>query len=144
MRLLAFRRGGLLILASFFLGAAFAVHARAVPARTATLRVTERDFSISAPKQVASGNLTLTVTNKGPDDHELIIVRATTARLPLRSDGLTANEEKLTPRIALSLEPAAPGTVRTRHLNLRPGRYVLFCNMAGHFMAGMRTTLVVR
>jgi uncharacterized cupredoxin-like copper-binding protein len=26
---------------------------------------------------------------------------------------------------------------------LKPGRYVLFCNMAGHFMAGMHTDLVV-
>jgi hypothetical protein len=144
MRLVALRRGGLVILPALFLGAAFAVHARAVTAHTTELHITERDFHISAPKQVASGNLTLTVVNKGPDDHELIIVRATTARLPLRSDGLTANEEKLSPIIALSLEPASPGTKRTAHLHLRPGRYVLFCNMAGHFMAGMRTTLVVR
>ncbi len=133
-----------MILPALILGAAFAVHAHAVPAGTTDLRITERDFHISAPKQVASGDLTLTVVNQGPDDHELIIVRATTARLPLRSDGLTANEEKLAPIIALSMEPAAPGTKRTVHLHLRPGRYVLFCNMAGHFMAGMRTTLVVR
>jgi uncharacterized cupredoxin-like copper-binding protein len=145
MRLVAFRRGGLSILAAIFVGGtALAVHARAAPSSHAQLHITERDFHISAPKQVASGNLTMTVTNNGPDDHELIIVRATTARLPLRSDGLTANEEKLTPIIALSLEPAAPGSVRTAHLHLKPGRYVLFCNMAGHFMAGMRTTLVVR
>lgn len=133
-----------MILPALILGAAFAVHARAVPTRTAELRITERDFHISAPKQVASGDLTLTVVNQGPDDHELIIVRATTTRLPLRSDGLTANEEKLSSITALSLGPAAPDTRRTTHLHLRPGRYVLFCNMAGHFMAGMRTTLVVR
>ena len=134
-----------MILAAIFVGgAALAVHARALPARSPQLRITERDFHISAPKHIASGNVTVTVTNKGPDDHELIIVRATTARLPLRTDGLTANEEKLTPIIALSLEPATRGSVRTAHVQLRPGRYVLFCNMAGHFMAGMRTTLVVR
>ena len=123
---------------------ALAVHARAAPGRATALHITERDFHISVPKHVASGNLTVTVVNKGPDDHELIIVRATTAHLPLRPDGLTANEEKLTPIIALTLEPAAPGSVRTAHVHLRPGRYVIFCNMAGHFMAGMRTTLVVR
>jgi hypothetical protein len=145
MRSVPFRRGGLVILAAVFLGGTtLAVHARAAPARSTVLHITERDFHISAPKHVASGNLTVTVVNKGPDDHELIIVRATTARLPLRSDGLTANEEKLTPIIALSLEPAPPGSTRTAHVQLRPGRYVLFCNMAGHFMAGMRTTLVVR
>ena len=141
MRFVAFRRGSLLFLAAILLGVAFALHAHASPARATELRITERDFRISAPKRVASGDVTLTVTNQGPDDHELIIVRATTARLPLRSDGLTANEEKLTPIIAL--EPAPAGSVRTTHLQLEPGRYVIFCNMAGHFMAGMRTTLVV-
>jgi hypothetical protein len=142
MRLLAFRRGSLLVLAAVFSGALFAVHAHATP-RTTALRVTERDFRISAPKQVASGNLIVTVDNKGPDDHELIIVRATTARLPLRSDGLTANEERLDPITAIALEPVGPGTVRKVRVHLKPGRYVLFCNMSGHFMAGMRTTLVV-
>jgi uncharacterized cupredoxin-like copper-binding protein len=28
-------------------------------------------------------------------------------------------------------------------VTLKPGRYILFCNMAGHFMAGMHTELVV-
>ncbi len=144
MRLLAFRRGSLLILAAIFSGALFAVHAHARTQRTTALRVTERDFRISAPKQMASGNLVVTVDNKGPDDHELIIVRATTARLPLRSDGLTADEEKLRPITAVALEPAGPGAVHRFRVQLRPGRYVLFCNMAGHLMAGMRTTLVVR
>ena len=102
-----------MILAAIFLGGTtLVVHARAAPARSAALHITERDFRISAPKHVASGNLTVTVVNKGPDDHELIIVRATTARLPLRSDGLTANEETLTPIIAPT-EPAPPGTVRS-------------------------------
>ena len=142
MRLLAFRRGSPLVLAAILSGALFAVHAHAT-SRTTALRVTERDFRISAPKQVASGNLVVTVDNKGPDDHELIIVRATTARLPLRSDGLTANEERLDRITAVTLEPVGPGTVRKVRLHLKPGRYVLFCNMSGHFMAGMRTTLVV-
>ena len=28
-------------------------------------------------------------------------------------------------------------------MHLEPGRYVLFCNMEGHYMAGMHTVLVV-
>jgi uncharacterized cupredoxin-like copper-binding protein len=28
-------------------------------------------------------------------------------------------------------------------LHLRPGRYELFCNMAGHYLGGMRAELVV-
>ena len=72
MRLLAFRRGSPLVLAAILSGALFAVHAHATP-RTTALRVTERDFRISAPKQVATGNLVVTVDNKGPDDHELLL-----------------------------------------------------------------------
>jgi uncharacterized cupredoxin-like copper-binding protein len=28
-------------------------------------------------------------------------------------------------------------------LHLKPGRYELFCNMAGHYLGGMRAALVV-
>ncbi len=82
--------------------------------------------------------------NKGPDDHELIVVRASSNRLPLRSDGLTVSEEKLEPVTSFALDPGTPGSVRTYRVHLRRGYYVLFCNMAGHFMAGMHATLRVR
>jgi uncharacterized cupredoxin-like copper-binding protein len=29
-------------------------------------------------------------------------------------------------------------------VHLTPGRYVLYCNMSGHFLGGMHTLLVVR
>ena len=37
-----------------------------------------------------------------------------------------------------------PGSVRELHVRLTPGRYVLLCNMSGHYMGGMHRTLVVR
>lgn len=144
MRLVTSWRAVLLTLAAILFGAGCAVHARAVAPRAAQIRVTERDFHIFAPKRVAGGDVVVTVANKGPDDHELIIVRATKARLPVRRDGLTVNEEKLGRVTDLSIDPGAPGSVRKFHLHLQPGYYVLFCNMAGHFMAGMHTTLVVQ
>jgi len=109
-----------------------------------TVNVTERDFSILAPKTVKSGDVNLVVHNRGPDTHELIVVRANGHQLPLRSDGLTVNEEALRPRTAASLDGGAAGSVRSLTVHLAPGRYVLFCNMAGHFLGGMHTTLVVR
>jgi uncharacterized cupredoxin-like copper-binding protein len=112
--------------------------------RVTAVHVTESDFHISAPKQVSNGDLLLTVANKGPENHELIVVRAASARLPLRSDGVTVNEAALQPVKQPSLEPGAPGSQRELRLHLPPGRYVLFCNMAGHFMGGMHTVLVVR
>jgi len=111
---------------------------------TKAYRVTERDFGISAPKSVTAGDLTLTVRNYGPDQHELIIVRTDRARLPLRSDGLTVDEETLQKRTIEALEPSPAGDVHRLHLRLAAGRYVLFCNMAGHYLGGMHTMLVVR
>jgi uncharacterized cupredoxin-like copper-binding protein len=42
------------------------------------------------------------------------------------------------------LEPADAHALRNLELRLAPGRYVLFCNMSGHFMGGMHRSLVVR
>jgi len=110
-----------------------------------TLRVEERDFKITAPRTVQAGELEIESRNRGPDDHELIVVRADgAAKLPIRHDGITVDEDALEPVEAGALEPFAGGTVGVLHLDLTPGRYVLFCNMAGHFLGGMHTTLVVR
>jgi uncharacterized cupredoxin-like copper-binding protein len=106
------------------------------------VRITERDFRISAPKHVRSGDLLLSVRNRGPDAHELIVVRDG-SRLPLRSDGTTVSEEKLEPVIAGALEPGHPHSVRKLRLHLAPGTYELFCNMSGHYLGGMHTKLVV-
>ena len=107
-------------------------------------KITERDFSISAPKKVRAGDVTFTVTNNGPDTHELIVVRSNGAPLPLRADGLTVDEARVDPRIAGSLDGGGPRTTRTLHVRLAPGRYVLLCNMAGHFLGGMHRMLVVK
>jgi len=109
-----------------------------------SLGVTERDFKITAPKQVAAGEVVLRVHNLGPDNHELIVAQVPSGRLPLRADGITLNEERLEKREVGELEPGPPGALRTLHLKLAPGRYVMFCNMAGHFLGGMHSELVVQ
>jgi uncharacterized cupredoxin-like copper-binding protein len=107
--------------------------------------VTERDFAISvSPRTLPAGNVVIRATNRGPDQHELIIVRVRDPKLPLRSDGLTVSEEKLDKSTVGVLEPGQPNSVRELRVQLKPGRYVLFCNMSGHFMGGMRADVVVR
>ncbi len=108
------------------------------------LHVSERDFHISAPSTLKAGEYTFQVHNKGPTDHEFIIAPTQTGSLPLRPDGLTVDEEALERLEPGSLEPGAPGAVRDLTVVLKPGRYVLFCNMEGHYMAGMHTELVVQ
>jgi uncharacterized cupredoxin-like copper-binding protein len=108
----------------------------------AQARVVVRDFHISAPRHLTAGPVRLSIRNKGPDDHEFIVVRRGDPRLPLREDGLTVDEDAVEKATAGALEPAPPGVHELR-LRLRPGRYVLLCNMSGHYKAGMHRTLKV-
>jgi uncharacterized cupredoxin-like copper-binding protein len=114
-----------------------------IPSGASVIHVSERDFHISAPSTVSTGNLLLRVRNEGPDSHEFIIVRMTDS-LPLRADGLTVNEETLQPNTVGLLEPGETGALRDLRLHLTPGTYQFFCNMAGHYMAGMHSEIVVR
>ena len=109
----------------------------------AVVRVSEQDFHISAPDQVPAGDVVLYVTNRGPEAHELIVVRTMDSQLPLRADGVTVDEDALAAAKAGSLEPGQAGSVRTLRVHLAPGRYVLFCNMAGHYMGGMNAIVIV-
>jgi uncharacterized cupredoxin-like copper-binding protein len=108
------------------------------------IQVRERDFAISlSSKRVSAGTVVFQVDNTGPDRHEFIVVRVPKGGLPLRADGLTISEKKLDPVTAGGLEPAESGADRALRLQLRPGTYEVFCNMSGHFMAGMHALLVV-
>lgn len=110
--------------------------------RGQVVHVQERDFRILVrPKHVRAGEVSLVVENDGPVTHELLVARRA-SRLPLRSDGLTVDEEDVP--TAGEVEGAHPGGVNVLRLRLTPGRYELFCNMAGHYLAGMRAELVVR
>jgi hypothetical protein len=111
-------------------------------ARGSVVRVTERDFRLSAPRRLPAGDVTLSVRNRGPVAHELIVVRKRGGPLPLRSDGLTIDEEGIESDELGALEPADPG-VRQMSFRLTPGTYEMFCNMAGHAMAGMHRRFVV-
>jgi uncharacterized cupredoxin-like copper-binding protein len=105
-----------------------------------TARVKERDFKISAPATLPAGEVDLSVDNRGPDDHELIVARVSN-RLPRRSDGLTIDEKAIDPQTVGTLEPGIGE--RQLQVNLRPGRYVMFCNMQGHYLGGMVRTFRV-
>ena len=110
----------------------------------AVVHVTERDFRIKvSPARVSAGDVRLLIRNEGPDAHELIVVRPARGRLALRSDALTVNEEALEGVTAGVEEPKEPGAVHELRLHLKPGRYELFCNMAGHYLGGMHAELVV-
>jgi uncharacterized cupredoxin-like copper-binding protein len=121
--------------------------APAVPAGR-VIGVTERDFHIATTTSVvAEGTVTLRIHNEGPDQHELILLPLhrgeSAADLPLRPDGFTIDEELVQNQEPGAINPQHPGGTEDLTVRLQPGRYLLFCNMAGHFMSGMHRVLVV-
>ena len=84
-----------------------------------------------------SGTVTLRVRNDGPDQHELIIVprrSGVAAAARGRPDRGRGGASKPPSRARSSRASPAPCVTCT--VQLKPGRYVLFCNMEGHYMAG--------
>ena len=107
------------------------------------MRVEGARLRDQGPAGRPGGRRRLRVSNGGPDTHELILLRGG-ASLRLRPDNLTLDEDALEPRTVGTLEDDHPGSQRAWHLRLAPGRYVLVCNMSGHYLGGMRTELIVR
>jgi uncharacterized cupredoxin-like copper-binding protein len=108
------------------------------------VNVRERDFQISlSTTHVDAGDVVFRDHNAGPDAHELIVIRSDGGRLRLRADGMTVDEEGLEKLTVGALEPGAGGSTRELRVRLEPGTYTLLCNMYGHYMGGMHSTLVV-
>ena len=107
------------------------------------LSITERDCRIVMPRLVPAGEVRIALRNKGPVSHELLIIHATSQGLPRRADGFTVDEDAVERRLIGHFEPAGPGT-RDLVVHLTPGRYIVFCNMAGHAASGMLPSFRVR
>jgi uncharacterized cupredoxin-like copper-binding protein len=92
---------------------------------------------------VKPGSVQFRVKNISTDeDHELLLVKADSPdALPMDPDGARVSEDKL--KGLKELGDVHPGKTRVTTLKLAAGKYVLFCNEAGHFKAGMLTTFTV-
>jgi uncharacterized cupredoxin-like copper-binding protein len=92
---------------------------------------------------VPAGNITFKVRNASKETiHEMLVAPARDGTLPYVADENRVDEEASGDLGEVSeLDPSASGSLT---LALKPGRYVLFCNVPGHFMSGMWTVLNVK
>jgi uncharacterized cupredoxin-like copper-binding protein len=76
-------------------------------------------------------------------DHELLLVKTDLApeALPRDNRGVSIDENQLTG--IEELGDLQPGQSKSTDLTLKPGKYLLFCNEAGHFKAGMYAAFTV-
>jgi uncharacterized cupredoxin-like copper-binding protein len=110
----------------------------------ATVEVTLADFSVAAdPASAAAGTVTFNVANDGAMEHELVVIKTDLApdALPLNDAGSEVNEDELD--VSGEVEAIPAGETKSGEIELTAGKYVLICNVAGHYQAGMRTAFEV-
>ena len=96
-------------------------------------------------KSVPAGKVTFEVTNVAKETvHEMLVspIAGKDAVLPFVENENRVNEEASGDLGEVSeLDPGKSGSLT---LDLKPGLYVLFCNVPGHYTAGMWTVLEVK
>ena len=112
-----------------------------------TVEIKMGDFFF-APKEASAqaGATVIEAPNEGSVEHELVVFKTNMdpATLPTEANG-EVNEEKMD-KIAESAGEIAdvePGESKSNEFNLTPGKYVIFCNLPGHYAQGMYGTLTV-
>jgi len=96
------------------------------------------------PTVVKAGTATFRVHNDAAtEEHEMVVVKLKSAdeKIPFNEAKHRVNESKLKSMGEVSdLKPGASGELKA---NLKAGTYLLFCNIRGHYEAGMAAKLVV-
>jgi hypothetical protein len=103
------------------------------------------NFRIAAPRSIAHGRIRFEIMGVGPSLHELVVTRTPLAAgdLSRNPDG-TVNEDDRRVHVIEEAEGVDIGDHRDLDVTLPAGHYVLYCNMEGHYGAGMRRDLTVR
>lgn len=106
----------------------------AAAARTVDVQLGEM-FVRPGVASISAGKVTFVARNTGGLIHELMIERA-----PLKMDGPGRPTESAAQGMIKDMQPGQRGRMTLR---LRPGTYVLFCNVTGHYAAGQHTPFTV-
>lgn len=122
--------------------------APAAPAGSAlTIKMSEFKFD---PKNATAkaGTVKITAPNVGTAEHELVLFKTNRAPGSFKVSGARVDEEALdkTPGVTGVGEIAdvEPKQTKSASFDLTPGRYVMICNVAGHYKSGMYGTITVR
>jgi uncharacterized cupredoxin-like copper-binding protein len=106
-----------------------------------TVGVRLKEFSMRpAPKTVAAGKITFVVKNVGKINHEMVIVKTNVppGKLPVNANHRVSEKGSVG-----EVGDVHPGQTKRATIALKPGRYVLLCNLAGHYKAGQYSGFVV-
>ena len=99
----------------------------------------------AVPNEIPAGEVTFDVTNNSKDVvHEMVLAPVKDTEKPLPYDKTI---EKVNEDAAghlgevAELEPKKSGSLK---VTLKPGKYILYCNIPGHYVLGMWTLVTVK
>jgi uncharacterized cupredoxin-like copper-binding protein len=109
---------------------------------TGKVSATEKEFKITAsPSSTSGGKTTFSVKNIGHLKHEFIVLQTNTPASKLKLKGSTA---VLSGTVAGKITPFSPGQTKSLTVTLKPGHYILLCNLPAHYAAGQRLDFTVK
>jgi uncharacterized cupredoxin-like copper-binding protein len=101
------------------------------------------DYSISLDREDAPrGDVTFDIRNDGGVAHEFVILKSDRAAAALPRAGDEVAEDAAGNKQD-EAEGIWPGTTVRLKVTLKPGRYALICNLAGHYARGMHAAFRV-
>ena len=118
--------------------AAETVHVDLVDNNDGSMAISTSEDSVKA------GKVTFQVTNKSGDvEHEFLIAQLTVPPNDVPFDESTGVVKEGALKGVRELGDLEPGNSGAMTLDLEAGKYLLFCNMPGHYKAGMYHVLTV-
>jgi uncharacterized cupredoxin-like copper-binding protein len=119
---------------------AVAVSAAWGAATKTVVKVTLKEFKVvPVPVSTPRGTVAFSVRNTGKLTHELVVLKTNLAPAKLPVKGSKAVEVGRVGKISVRAGKSAGLT-----LTLKAGKYVLICNVAGHYQAGQRIGFVAK
>ena len=116
-------------------------------AKITKINVTAKEmvFQLSSATSPA-GLVEFVVKNAGKKPHEFVVLKNNLPdkKLPLQGGSLDEDAKGLKNLGEISESKLKSGATQTLKLNLTPGRYLLVCNLPGHFQAGMKAEFTVK
>ena len=113
----------------------------AFDAKSVQLVVEMRDYAVvPSVTTIKAGTVKIGVRNNATMLHDLVVIKSDLApdKLPYDTGAAKAVETGIVGKVGINPQRSAALTV-----TLEPGKYVLICNVAGHYQLGMRASLTV-
>ena len=99
----------------------------------------------ATPRTVSAGEVTFAVTNASKTMvHEMVLAPVKDEKTPLPYDTASQKVDEDAAGHLGEVAELEPGQNGALTMTLKPGRYMLYCNIAGHYALGMWTLITVK